>query len=327
MAGARFSAIELQRVECETKVAHTVVVHRAPGQLELHVEGSIDLDETAIAADPAFAHFEIVHFGWLEGNQLRCDIVGGELDATASFTDVTGAAIEVRARHRSGRNPQPLFTPAPPQRSPRNLRFLVVNQLRLLPTRGSEVSVTVDGVPVTPEPLLLPADRARYAPFLETRSGAEMMLASLLPEHHDRPLELAGLTRTELDDGTAIDVSQTGVRSVRLGNDHGWFTARFTPALPRLDDPTPTIGASGELTIESSLGVVATGRWLLTSNGEGRAQLALDGLSQDWFPGWRQPHRIVLQQVRKQRRRHQQWRYRADLERRGDTWYSTGAWA
>ena len=153
-----------------------------------------------------------------------------------------------------------------------------------------------------------------------------MMLASLLPTHRDRPLPVAGLTRTELEDGSVVEVSRTGVRSVRLGNDHGWFTPRFTPALPRLVDPTPTIGASGELIVESSLGEVASGRWHLTSTGEGRAQLELNQVTQDWFPGWRQPHRLALQQVRKRRRRDQRWRYRAELEARDGTWYSTGSW-
>ena len=53
----------------------------------------------------------------------------------------------------------------------------------------------------------------------------------------------------------------------------------------------------------------------------------LASVVQDWFPGWSQPGRLVLQQLRKRRRRHQRWHYRATIARDSNgIWRSTGDW-
>lgn len=340
VAGARFRAVELQQIEVDTKVGHTVVVHRAPGELELYVESADTVDWSFLSRDPAFAHFDVVHLQVLDGGltpgttgagSVRCTLVGGDLDAAASFTDATGAWVEIKAKHRFRRRPRPLFTPAPPQPQPRNLRFLVVNDLRLLPGPGAEVSVTVDGTPAAVKPILVPPAGRAVAPLLETRSASEMVLAALVPDHADRRLDTAELGHNDLADGTVAEINLNGVRSVRTANDHGHLSVWFDPPLPGLDewdDPDshpPT--THGELKVDSAVGTVATGRWRLTNAGDGAAELVLDDLVQDWFPGWNQPVRLALRQVRNRRRRHQDWRYRAQLWRDDDgRWYSTGAW-
>ncbi len=325
VTGARFGAIELQRIEQDSKVAHSVVIHRSPGQLELYVEPSIDVDEAGFRADPAFAHFDIVHFEWTEFSEIRCHVASGELDATALFTDCTGADIEVKARHTSNRASKPLFTPAPPQATPVNLRFLVLDEFRLLPTRSSEVSVVVGGAAATPTPMLIPS--TRYAPWLSARSGAELLLVSLAPAHDEMVLPLASPGQTELGNGVVTEVVPSGLRSIEIGGEHGYFAVRFDPGLPNLNSTPPPHSASGRITIESSLGEVATGRWRLEVNDES-AKLELGEVSQDWFPGLRQPLRLLLQQVRRHRRRDQHWLYRATLTRNSDaTWTSTGGWS
>jgi hypothetical protein len=321
--GAPFEAIELQQLEHDSKVANSVVVHRGPGQLELYVEPSTDIDEAMIRSDPAFAHFDVVHFAWTDFPQTRYQTAGGELDALVVFTDSTGVEVEVRVRHRSSRRPKPLFTPAPPQDKPENLRFLVLNDFRLLPTRSSQVSVVVDGVAATPSPMMVPS--AKLAPLLSARSGSEMFLVSLAPAHQEIELPLARPGQTDLGGGVSTEVVPGGLRSIKATGDHGQFAVCFDPPLPDLGDEPPA-RASGTLTVVSSLGEVATGRWQLTFHGGG-ATLELVDLAQDWFPGLGQPLRLLLRQARKRRRRDQHWHYRAALTPGADgTWTSTGAW-
>ncbi|MCP3990866.1 MAG: hypothetical protein GY724_17450 [Actinomycetia bacterium] len=324
VTGAPFGAIELQRIEQDSKVAHSVVVHRAPGCLELYVEPSIDVDEAGFRSDPAFAHFDIVHFGWTEFSEIRCHVASGELDAAALFTDCTGADVVVRARNASSRRSKPLFTPAPPQPTPQNLRFLVLDEFRLLPTRSSEVSVVVDGVAVTPSPMLIPS--TRFAPWLSARTGAELLLASLAPAHDELVLPLASPGQSDLGNGVVTEVAPTGLRSIEIGGEYGHFAARFDPALPNLNSQPPPPNTSGRITIESPLGEVAAGRWQLEV-GDESTTLELVEVSQDWFPGLGQPLRLCLQQARKHRRRDQHWHYRATLTPNPDnTWTSTGSW-
>ncbi len=105
VTGARFGAIELQRIEQDSKVAHSVVIHRSPGQLELYVEPSIDVDEAGFRADPAFAHFDIVHFEWTEFSEIRCHVASGELDAAAppATTDTSDERVGRRRNSLSTR--------------------------------------------------------------------------------------------------------------------------------------------------------------------------------------------------------------------------------
>jgi hypothetical protein len=246
-----------------------------------------------------------------------------DLDAVAVFTDCTGTEVEVRARHRSARRSKPLFTPAPPQPEPQNLRFLVLNEFRLLPTRSSEVSVVVGGAAAVPSAMMLPS--AKFAPLLSARSGAEMFLVSLAPSHDQVELPLARPGHADLGGGVTTEVAPTGLRSIKATGEHGHFAVRFDPPLPDLNGDPPS-EASGMVSVDSSLGEVATGRWQLAFDGD-EVTLELVDLAQDWFPGLGQPLRVLLQQARKRRRRDQEWHYRATLTPGDDgTWTSTGAW-
>ena len=326
VSGARFCSIELQQIGDEQRKGHLVTLHRPSGELELYVERSIDLDQSWFDADPAFAHFELAHFEQTDFAEARCHVAAGEIDAVVRFTDDNGDELEMQARFGGGRPSEPLFTPAPLQSTAQNLRFLTMNEFRLLPTRRSQVSVAVNGKAVTLDPFLIPS--ARLAPFLEARGASGLLLFTLLPPHEQRRLETAGPGRSELADGTVIEVGPYGLRTVGVESETGYFTARFDPALPNIQlEMSTALNETGQLTISSSLGTVATGQWQLRATANG-ADFELTDVVQDWFPGLDQPSRLVLQQIRKLRRRNQHWHYRALLERDGDGgWISTGSWS
>lgn len=117
------------------------------------------------------------------------------------------------------------------------------------------------------------------------------------------------------------------MQSMTVKNDHGWLTSTLTPAMPSPEQIAATGGSeSGRFDVESPLGTVCTGRWATWAVGEGVA-FELTDLSQDWSPGYRQPTRMGLRQLRSYRRRNQRWSYRAGLELVDGAWHSTGKWS
>jgi len=349
VSDAPFNAIELQQIACDTKLGHGVVVHRAPGQLELYVDRSFDVDEAQFARDPAFAHFEIAHFQQTDFDEARVHITGGELDASVRFTDRNGDTVAVKAHADWRRGSKPTFTPAPLQTNNQNLRFLVLNDLRLLRTRPSRASVSINGTKVALQPFLMPWPR--LAPFIEARSGADLLLVNLVPPHTDRELLAAVPGSSPLDDGSVAHVGPAGLQSLEVSNQWGHFTLHFAPPFPDLNgDDWRETTTTGSVSVESSLGEVTTGSWTLTDTtptdsaptdsaptdsaptdsataAATSAHFVLSELTQDWFPGLGRPAGLAVQLARRLRRRNQRWNYQATLQQHDDIWTSTGTWS
>jgi hypothetical protein len=336
-----FHSIEIQRLvrfnQAGDRVeGHILELHLHSGALEIYAEPQLELDEDWFHSDPPFAHFELEALTTTEFDHVKLDIGSGSVEAAAAWTDRRGDRIEIAASLAGARPSKPLFTPAPVQRTPRNLRFLVMQEFRLLPTRSTDVSITVGGVAVEPEPFLAPV--AAAAPFLSARAGTDFLLVGLNPAHHDVALPMVGQGQTALPaaersggeqgETTEVTVEGSKLTSCRVSNRHGWLDVRLDPGLPSpaaIADGDPA-GQSGTLTIESPLGPVCTGRWSMWPVADGVA-FELSQMTQDWSPGFGQPARMALRTVRRYRRRDQQWVYRAGLRRADGHWLSTGSWS
>ncbi len=320
-----YRSIELQYLVRDDRVGHIVELHLHSGALEIYAEPNLELDIEWFQSDPPFAHFELEALTDTDFDQVRCDIATGSVEADASFVDLRGDRIDIRVRLADAKAVQPLFTPAPVQATPANLRFLLMNEFRLLPTRKTDIEITVNGAPVAPEPFLVP--KAGLAPYLEARAGTNFLLVGLNPNHKHRPLPRVPDGVSSLDEQTEVTVDGGQLQSMTVRNEHGWLSSTLTPAMPSPEQVVATgDSASGRFEVGSPIGSVCTGRWAIWPVGEGVA-FELTDLSQDWSPGYNQPTRMGLRTLRSYRRRNQRWSYRAGLELVDDVWHSSGSWS
>jgi len=320
----RIRSIELQQLHRNGSSGCIVELHLRSDQLEIYAEPTLRLDESWFRSDPPFAHFDLALLQQTNFAEIRCDVARGTIQAGAVFNDSMGNKIEVQVSLQTTRPVEPLFTPAPLQRDPKTLRFLLTNEFRLLPTHATSVAITVNGSSIQPSPFLVPLPR--LAPYLQARSGTEMLLVGLNPAHCQRRLSTAGPGRTTLDRCTSVNVDAEGLQSLRSTNDHGWFQASFQPSLPSPDALEEGATCRGGMTVTSPIGQVATSKWsMLRARDEVAFQL--NDVDQDWNPGFR-PTFLALRHLRRYRRRKHHWHYHALLNRQKDgAWASTGSWS
>lgn len=332
-----FHSIELQRLvrvmpSGQTVEGHILELHLHSGALEIYAEPQLGLNEEWFRSDPPFAHFQLEALTDTEFDHVKLDIGTGTVEAAAAWTDLRGDRIEVSTSLSGGRASRPLFTPAPVQHAPRNLRFLVMNEFRLLPTRSTELSIKVGGAEVEPDPFLSPV--ASIAPYLSARAGTDFLLVGLNPAHQDRELPTVEAGTGRLDDGsgqrerTEVSVHNERLTRCRVSNEFGWLDLRLEPGMPSPEEIVggDAGGQAGTVMIDSPLGPVCTGRWSMWPVGDGVA-FELSEMTQDWSPGPSQPTRMALRTVRRYRRRSQQWTYRAGLRSIDGVWRSTGSWS
>ncbi len=324
-------SIELQSLESNGNAGHIVELHLRSGELEIYAEPQLGLDEHWFRSDPPFAHFALKALSDTNFDRVRCEVTPGSIDGAASFIDQRGDRIELNVSLRGGRPSKPLFTPAPVHDEPNNLRFLVMNEFRMLPTRQSDVSIAVSGESVSPTPFLTPGGGP--SPMLSARAGADFLLVGLNPNHQQKPLPVVGAGTSIIDDRDGVTTSVTINESTRMlttlraENNHAWLEATFEPGVPNLEDIVES-GSShgGILTVTSPVGTVCSGRWNAWPVGDNVA-FDLSGLSQDWSAGFRQPARVALRYIRSHRRRHQRWAHRAGITAQDGKWISTGQWS
>lgn len=319
-------SIELQQLESAGATGCIVELHMRSGELEIYAEPQLRLDEAWFRSDPPFAHFRLGALLATDFDHLRCNVLSGSIDAATRFLDRRGDWIDLEVTLENLSASDPFFIPAPIQQSPNNLRFLVANEFRMLPNRGSHVAVSIGGQAVEPEPFLLPD--LRIAPYLSARAGADFLLVGLNPNHSEHRLPTADAPIDEMGVRMTFGLDRAGdaLESVAAENEHAWIKAELNPALPPLEE----IAAggrllSGEIECTSSVGKVCRCRWSAWAV-EGRVAFELHGVDQDWSPGLRHPSRQALRWLRSRRRRGQQWTYRSGLSLADEGWRSTGTW-
>ncbi len=328
---APYVSIEVQRVSYRATEGIMVALHRPSGALEIYAQPQLGLDKDWCAGDPAFAQFEVAVLADRNFDVARCQVVPGSVDMAVSFCDDEGRRIDAAAAHRSSRSAPALVTPAPLQADPATLRFLLMREFRMLPRRGSELRVTIDGRAAEPRPLLLPA---AIAPFTQARMSTNLLMAGLLPNHVDRPLSPGAMEALDhWDRATTTGFVGDRLSEVGVANDHARFVLRFVDPLPHPEAVLAAGPAGGRFRVDSSLGPVAGGRWEMTAQPGGNdsggqaVTFSLVDVNQDWAPPLTQPSRLALRQVRRLRRRRLGWSYQAELRPGPDGWLSTGCWS
>ncbi|MEM7338852.1 MAG: hypothetical protein AAF467_09405 [Actinomycetota bacterium] len=303
------------------------VLYLNSGELEVYHQPSLDLDYEWFENDPPFAHCDLKELVPTAFETIECTVAPDHVSAALDFTDVTGQRIELRLDLPDPKAVKPLFTPAPVHRAPRSLRFLQMNQFRLMPARQTEVEVRIGGTPVEARPFVSPT--SRLTPYLQARSGGDFLQVGMNPQHSNRLLEVAnGMGAVDLADGSTAVIDSRGLRSLRTEGNGAWFEAVFEPALPNPDRLLEHGNAErGRIEVLSSLGPVAQGQWSSWPLGATGVVLEFNGLTQDWSPGLTQPARTGLRYLRNYRRRGLSWNYRAGLSRDADGWRSSGAWS
>lgn len=298
-----YESIEVQRVQHRGVSGHTALLRRLDGELDIAFEQHLELDDEWVRTEPATAHQAIATLRPVTFREVRCSITPEVLDCVAEFDDVVGRRVTFRAHENFTSETRPIFTPAPPQKEPQNLRFLVLGHFRLL-SRKADISLEVDGRKCVPAGFLAPS---RVAPRYSARIGSDLLLASLT--------YTAGL-------GAAEVVSTSGGAQRISGSGH-WLEARFEPGLVNFGTNAKRLG---DVVVESDLGRVATGRFEQVVS-DGTETLRLFDVVQDWHPGWTSPGRLALRAIRLRNRRDESWSFTSFRSIETDEMVQSSSWS
>jgi hypothetical protein len=277
VAGEPYRSIEIQQLKLKGQDVVIVARHRSTGELDVFAPSTAQLDREWFVTDPFMAHMPFGSVSTTSFRVSRFEVGPRAVDVEVDFDDNDGRQVHVRVRHTFRRSGRPWFVPAVPgQSDPATFRFMLAQQIRLLPRSVKTLEASVDGQRLEPRPFLLPG---RVAPFYSARVSSGVLGV--------------GLNQTGQ---TEVDTSASAERH-RVERGTAWFDFRLE-GLGTAD--------SGRFHVESSVGPVAEGRWMSHTDGD-LVSLQLNDVYQDWFPGLQSPSRLALYGLRKARRRGERW--------------------
>jgi len=245
-----------------------VLVYRRDRTVDVYHQPGVRLDPASYAVGAGLRRMDVRP---LDG--FRFGIGPDGLDLEVHVVDADGMAVDVRVRERRQRAMTPLSLLAPlggDVDRPLAMPLFFLYDFTLVPRRGTEVSIRVDGVPRAPVPFPVPLGLQRYW-FL--RYGGTPFLWELNPAH-DGPLAAltpgspGGLAR----DGVLHElVTQDGERALaRLAGTDGrhHLGLEFTPAFPDAARVPDGAARSGRFRLRASGGAGwIEGRWSVVREG------------------------------------------------------------
>lgn len=306
-SGSAFLSVEVQIVSRNNITGLLVLVYRKAGGLDLYYENSLQLDMEWALVEPATSHLKIMSLSPVSFSRAICEIQDRLVNIDLSFVDVSGLLVEVHVSEEFEKNSIPMFTPAAPQSFPAGLRFILMNNFRLLPSNAA-ISVAVNGVQQTIKGFFLPR---KFSYLSATKLGASFVLGSLVPvnvgDKHN------GRSNTLSNEQSNLDQSP-------------WFKLSGFPTLEQVRNIDSSVLTEQKFVIESSHGVVARGTYSMSIDKD-IVSMSIINLKQDWKPVQMSVGRIMLRFIRLLRRRNESWQLDSQLQISPNLkWLSPGKW-
>jgi hypothetical protein len=270
-------------------IGAAVLVYRPDRTVDVYHQPGVRLDPASYAIGAGLHRMEVRSL-----DDFRFEIGPDGLDLEVHVTDADGMVVDVRVRERRRRAMTPLALLAPlggDVDRPLALPLFFLYDFTLVPRRGTEVAIQVDGVPRRPVSFPVPVGLQRYW-FL--RYGAAPFLWELNPAHHGPLTALApGSPDGLVHDGVRHElVARHGERALaRLAGTDGTHHVDldFSPPFPdvtRLPDGAERVGRF-RLRASAGAGRVE-GRWSAIRDGR-RVGVGLEPAG-----GWHTEERGVL---------------------------------